>query len=160
VADRYDVLPPGAAEASVRSLRRRFAHAVSGLPADPTDREQLLTLTDDGVLACRALAGVVPTLAAAEQNVRRITRRAEATLDGSLQAPPVAWDAVGAEVDRIGAAADRFADLLRSLGPHDWTRTGRGPAGPVSAIDVTRDAVRLSIEALRTVERCLGVDPN
>ncbi|MCU0273035.1 MAG: hypothetical protein MUE34_07380 [Acidimicrobiales bacterium] len=160
MGDRYDLLQPAAAEAAIRSLPRRFRSAAAHLPRDPADRERLLGLTDAGRRALDALAAVVPALAVAEENVRRIAHREEGRTIAPLQPPPLPWSAVEAEVDRISAAAERLADLLRSLSARDWARAAAGPDGPVSPLDVARDAVRRSVEALREVERTLGAEPS
>lgn len=160
MGDRYDLLQPAAAEAALRSLPRRFHAAAAHLPLDPADRERLLGLTDRGRQALDALAGVVPVLAVAEENVRRIVHRDEGRTIEPLQPPMLAWSAVPAEVDRIAAAAERLADLLRSLSARDWSRTASGPTGTVTPLDVGRDAVRRSVEALRVVERALGIEPS
>ncbi len=160
MGDRYDLLQPAAAEAAIRSLPRRFRSAAAHLPRDAADRERFLGLTDAGRRALDALAGVVPALAVAEENVRRIAHREEGRTIAPHQPPPLPWSAVDAEVDRIGAAAERLADLLRSLSARDWARTAAGPDGTVSPLDVARDAVRRSVEALRVVERALGAEPS
>lgn len=160
MGDRYDLLQPAPAEAAIRSLPRRFRSAAAHLPLDPADRERLLGLTDAGRRALDAFAGVVPALAVAEENVRRIAHREEGRTIAPLQPPPLPWSAVDAEVDRISVAAERLADLLRSLSARDWARTAAGPDGPISPLDVARDAVRRSVEALRVVERALGAEPS
>jgi hypothetical protein len=160
VGDRYDLLQPAAAEAAIRSLPRRFRAAANHLPLDPADRERLLGLTETGRRALDALAGVVPALAVAEENVRRIVYREEGRTIAPLQPPPLPWSAVDAEVDRITSAAERLADLLHSLSARDWSRAATGPSGTVTPIDVAREAVRRSVEALRTVERALGGEPS
>ncbi len=160
MGDRYDLLQPAAAEAAIRSLPRRFRSAAAHLPRDPADRERLLGLTEAGRGVLEALAGVVPALAVAEENVRRIAHREEGRTIAPLQPPPLPWSAVDAEVERIGVAAERLADLLRSLSARDWARAAAGPAGAVHPVDVAREAVRRSVEALRVVERTLGTEPS
>lgn len=157
--DRYDQLQPGSLEAALRSLTRRFRAALSHLPLDPAERERLLTLSEPGRDVLEALSSVVPVLAAAEDNLRRVLNRDDARLVDPLQPAIIPWTGVDSEARRIGNAAERLADLVAGVPARDWMRTASTDGAPVTALDIAREAVRRSIEALRRVEAALGAQP-
>jgi hypothetical protein len=147
---------PADAIVTVRSLPRRFREALAR--ADHA--------AGSGPDASRAVLAAAARTTAALDAIDTALRRVELEDNPAIDVPPEDPSAhldVGpapAVLDRLAERADAVAALMAGIHGSDWSRTGQGPQGPVSALDLARLAVRIAVEQLREAERAAGPEPD
>ncbi|HEX7095354.1 MAG TPA: hypothetical protein VF183_05690 [Acidimicrobiales bacterium] len=164
--DRYAELKPGAVVAALRSLPKRFRGV---LAADPTrDPDELArTSTDDGRSVRDVIASTGDALELIADALGKVLVLDEAPVPAAVtgHAVEVTADAgipLQELLDRLEQRSNAAADHVERAPGADLLRTGVAPGGArVSAIDIARQAVRVSAENLLVVQRALraaGVD--
>jgi hypothetical protein len=148
---------PSDAIVTLRSLRRRFAEAF-----DQAEDAEVLSRRPAGGLS--PLEHVVWTATALEAIGSALGRVLVAddpavTLPAVEPSGPVGGATGGAAtvLARLGDVAHDVADAMAEVHGDTWTRTGRAPTGEVTALDIARLAVRVSVEHLRATERTLAL---
>jgi hypothetical protein len=154
-------MSPSDAAVALRSFPRRFGRALSR-PDDEDRPDDVLHRRPiaGGLSAIEQAAAVAAGLALADEAFRDVMYRR----DPKISLPPVdveppadgVQDPPDVVVDRIKAAGEGLADAIDSAPGDGWARTGRGPDGPVSALDVVRTAVHLGVHHLRLIERTIA----
>jgi hypothetical protein len=161
--DRYANLTPGAVSAALRSFPRRYLAAFG---ADPTlePADVAARTARDGHTVREGLADTVAALEQLAKAVERVLLTAKPSLPGAATGERV-HDAettpqpLAALATRLEAAASTLATRLDDAPAADLLRTGTAPSGAeVSALDIGRQAVRLTAEHLRAVEQALGTN--
>ncbi|HEX3424521.1 MAG TPA: DinB family protein [Acidimicrobiales bacterium] len=146
---------PQDAIVTLRSLKRRFAEAFDR--ADPPDAVSQpfaggLSPLDHAAWTATALdqlgAALHQVLVADDPEVRLPPEDPPAGAGGGGGDP-------AAVLARLGERADALAAAMSEVHGKDWSRTGRGPSGEVTALDIARLAVRLGIDHLRAAETAL-----
>jgi hypothetical protein len=139
---------PQDAIVTLRSLRRRFAEAFdeaegAGLPG--------LSLSEHAAATATALEAIGSAL-----------ERVMVADDPEITLPSVnLGGGAGADQNpatvlaRLDDVARSVADAMAKIHGQDWARTGRTPAGKVSALDIARLGVRIGVEHLRAVEQAI-----
>jgi hypothetical protein len=162
--DRYANLTPGAVTAALRSFPRRYRAA---LTSDATRDPGAV-----GALATREGAAVRQVLVDTAKAVELLGSGLDRVLlsKGAPTLPPVASGArvsgVDPEdaslldlVDQLEARLDAVADRLEDAPSADLLRFGTTTAGvKLTALDIAREAVRVTAENLRLVEHATGTD--
>jgi len=150
VFDARGVSAPDAVVA-IRSLRRRFAEAFDQVedPADLTRQAAgARSPVDHAVWTADALAMIATALR--QVLVADHPEVALPSLDPS-GALSKATDSTAA-LAQLGDSARALADTMAEVPGNDWSRTGHGPTGEVSALDIVRLGVQIGIEHLRAAE--------
>jgi hypothetical protein len=140
---------PQDAIVTLRSLRRRFAEAFE-------DGEKA------GLSGLSPLADAAWTATALEA-IGSALERVRVADDPEIALPSV--DSTGgagardqdpaAVLARLDDVARSVADTMAKFHGEDWTRTGRTPAGEMSALDIARLGVRIGVEHLRAAEQAI-----
>jgi hypothetical protein len=160
--DRYANLTPGAVTAALRSFPRRYR---TGLAPDATrSPDEIAALTTrDGRTVRQVLADTVEALVLLASSLERVL--------SSESSPTISDAAAGASVTADAAARESVPDLLAAI--ELWTmassqrvteapsvdllRTGTtSTQQKVNAIDIAREAVRVTAENLLTIQNATG----
>jgi hypothetical protein len=139
---------PQDAIVTLRSLRRRFAEAF-----DEAEGAGLsgLSLPEHANVTATALEAIGSAL----ERVM-VTDDPEITLPSAHPGGGAGADQNPATVlARLDDVARSVADAIAKIHGQDWARTGRTPAGTVSALDIARLGVRIGVEHLRAVEHTI-----
>jgi hypothetical protein len=159
-ADRYANLAPGAVTAALRSFARRYQAAVTSDPAREPD-ELADRVTKDGRAVRQVVADTIAALEHLDPALHRVLVSPEPAIPETAAGGEAGADGAGGRifelVERLGAASASLADRLDRAPSADLVRTGTTPSGTrVSAIDIGRQAVRLTADNLLAVERAVG----
>jgi hypothetical protein len=151
-------ISPSDAAVTLRSLPRRFASVL----ATPDDDDR-----PDDLLRRRPQSGGLSAIehgawaAAAQAGIAQALRRVLIEADPTIEVPPLepagavdGGDRSSADtVAAIAASAGPLADMIDGVAGDDWLRSGQLDGQPVTALEVARGAVELSVYHLRTAER-------
>jgi hypothetical protein len=154
-------ISPSDAVATLRSLPRRFA-AVLALPEEDQRPDDVVHRrpASGGLSAIEHAAYVARALPHLGDALRLVLTRDDPEVGvPPLEPEPPASDSPGPAdqvVNEIAVAADTLAHQIGNVSATEWTRTGRLSDQKVTALDLVRGAVQLSIYHLRAAERTVA----
>lgn len=154
-------ISPSDAAVTLRSLSRRFASAVATPDDDDRPEDAIRRRPGNGGLsAIEHTAWVAAALPGLLLALHRIVVESDPTIEVPPldPTPPIEGaDRSAADiVADIATETGRLADAIDAVSGDDWLRAGRLGGESVTALDVARSAVQLSIYHLRSAVRTLS----
>ena len=155
---RGPTLGPRDAIVAIRSLPRRYRTALAVLADDDPAADLFAQRPRTGWWSALELAGHVrDVLHAKEKRLRRVNLEQEPAVGEEPEIPPTGVEEQGPEaiLSALEYNAEQLARTAESIVAHDWVRTGRRADGPVSALDLLREAVHEGTHHLRDLDRAI-----
>ncbi len=151
------------AAVAMRSYGRRFRHAILPIEDDPDAEEIALRIGPDGHSALDLVTTTTNTWVLLAQALHQVVVQDTPVLHAGVIDPDErAWDtptmpSVAESLTRLEDEATAFADAIDRVHSPDWNRTGQiAGSGPISALDLVKEAVRTGADHLHGVETTLA----
>jgi hypothetical protein len=153
-------ISPGDAAVTLRSLPRRFASELA-TPDDDNRPDDVVHRRPPGggLSAIEHAAWVASGLPSLGQALHRVLFETDPAIDVPPLDPPPPVDHADRSVEEtlaaIAASTSPLADVIDGVDGDDWLRPATLNGRTVTALDVARGAVQLSVYHLRAVDRTL-----